>query len=243
MPIFSTWSCAVAQARGVDHMQRHAFDLDGLADHVARGAGDRRDDRQLGAGQRIEQRALAGVGLAGDHHLDAFAQQRALARALHHPRQRLPAAARAGPARRPSAGSRFPLPGKSSVASTSMRRWISASRSAWISRENSPDSERLALRAAASVLASIRSAMASACARSILSLRKARWVNSPGCGHAQADRRRRPPGSAPAAAAAPPARRGPAAPARLRRCRNGAPGKWIARPWSMALPSAARNGR
>jgi hypothetical protein len=61
-----------------------------------------------------------------------------------------------------------------------MRRWISASRSAWISAENSPASDRLALRAAASVLASIRSAMASAWARSILSFRKARSVNSPG---------------------------------------------------------------
>jgi hypothetical protein len=38
----------------------------------------------------------------------------------------------------------------------------------------------LALRAAASVLASMRSAIASACARSILSFRKARCVNSPG---------------------------------------------------------------
>ena len=51
---------------------------------------------------------------------------------------------------------------QSRVASTSMRRWISASRNCPISREKSPASERLALRAAASVLASIRSAMASA---------------------------------------------------------------------------------
>ena len=63
-------------------MQRHAFDLDRLADLVARGAGNRRDDRELGAGQRIQQRALAHVGLAGDDDLDAFAQQRALARAV-----------------------------------------------------------------------------------------------------------------------------------------------------------------
>ena len=66
------------------------------------------------------------------------------------------------------------------MASTSIRRWISASRSVCTSRENSPDSERLALRAAASVLASIRSAIASACARSILSFKKARSENSPG---------------------------------------------------------------
>jgi hypothetical protein len=54
------------------------------AHHVARGAGHRRDDGQLGAGQRVEQRALARIRLARDHHLDAFAQQRALLRALHH---------------------------------------------------------------------------------------------------------------------------------------------------------------
>ena len=70
--------------------------------------------------------------------------------------------------------------GKSSVASTSMRRWIRLSRRRCTSPENAPASERLALRAAASVLASIRSATASACARSILSFRKARSVNSPG---------------------------------------------------------------
>jgi hypothetical protein len=40
---------------------------------------------------------------------------------------------------------------------------------------------RLALRAAALLEASIKSAIASACARSILSFKKARSVNSPGC--------------------------------------------------------------
>ena len=111
MPMRSTSSLrlvVVAQAGGVDHVQRHAFDLDRLADLVARRAGDRRDDRQLGAGQRVEQRALADVGLAGDHDLDAFAQQRALARARQHrcpaPRRRRPAAR----ARWPAAGSRSP---------------------------------------------------------------------------------------------------------------------------------------
>jgi hypothetical protein len=39
--------------------------------------------------KRVEQRAFAGVGLPGNHHLDALAQQRALARALHYLRQRL----------------------------------------------------------------------------------------------------------------------------------------------------------
>src|SRR5882762_4348653 len=45
--------------------------------------------------------------------------------------------------------------------------------------ENSPCSERMAARSASREPASMRSAMASACARSSLSLRKARWVNSP----------------------------------------------------------------
>jgi hypothetical protein len=70
--------------------------------------------------------------------------------------------------------------GKSSVASTSIRSVITSSTSAWICRENAPSSERPAERAAASVLASIRSATASACARSSLSFRNARRVNSPG---------------------------------------------------------------
>mmetsp|Transcript_32493 Transcript_32493/g.76308 ORF Transcript_32493/g.76308 Transcript_32493/m.76308 type:complete len:400 (-) Transcript_32493:129-1328(-) len=69
----------IAQAGGVGDVQRHALDLDGLADLVARGAGDGRDDGELGPGQRIEQRALADVGLAGEHHLQAVAQQGALA--------------------------------------------------------------------------------------------------------------------------------------------------------------------
>ena len=61
----------LAQARGVDHMHRHTLDLDGLADLVAGGARDRRDDGQLRAGQGIEQRTLAHVGLAGQHEPDA----------------------------------------------------------------------------------------------------------------------------------------------------------------------------
>ena len=128
-----------------------------------------------------------------------------------------------------------------------------ASRSASISRENAPASERPAERAAASVLASIRSATASACARSSLSLRKARSVNSPGSARRRRGRRGgrvagrsrpRPPGSAPAAAAA---RTGAAVRLQLehvfagvgmRRRESRAPG-----PGRSAAPSASRNGR
>ena len=69
---------ALAQARGVHHMDWHAFDLNGLLDLIACRTSDRRHDGQLGPGQGVEQRGLAGVGLAGNHHLNAFAQQRAL---------------------------------------------------------------------------------------------------------------------------------------------------------------------
>ena len=73
---------AVAQAGGVDHVDGHALNLDGLADHVARGAGHRRDDGQLGAGQRVQQAAFAGVGLARNDNAQALAQQCPLACAL-----------------------------------------------------------------------------------------------------------------------------------------------------------------
>ena len=65
-------------------MHRHAFDLDRLADLVAGRTGNRRDDRQLGPRQCVEQRTLADVGLASQHDLDALAQQCALARAGQH---------------------------------------------------------------------------------------------------------------------------------------------------------------
>ena len=55
-------------------MQGHALDLDQLRHLVARGTGNRRDDSELGAGQRVEQSTLAGIRLARDDHLDAFTQ-------------------------------------------------------------------------------------------------------------------------------------------------------------------------
>ena len=80
---------ADAQSRGVDHVQRHTFDLDGLADHVAGGAGNRSNDRKFRAGQRVQERTLAAVRLAGDDHPDALPQQRPLPGTLHHPAERL----------------------------------------------------------------------------------------------------------------------------------------------------------
>ena len=73
---------AVTQTGGVDHVQRHALDLYGLLHLVAGGARNGGDDGQLGPSQCVEQRAFARVGLACNHHPDAFAQQGSLTGAL-----------------------------------------------------------------------------------------------------------------------------------------------------------------
>ena len=70
--------------------------------------------------------------------------------------------------------------GKSSVDSTKMRSWVRAPTSALMSFEKSPCKERAAPTTAACDWASIRSAMASAWAKSILPFRNARNENSPG---------------------------------------------------------------
>ncbi|MNT96858.1 hypothetical protein D3C72_2390500 [compost metagenome] len=44
-----------ADAGRVDDVERNAFDLDGFADLVARGAGDWRDDGDFGAGQCVQE--------------------------------------------------------------------------------------------------------------------------------------------------------------------------------------------
>ena len=45
----------IADAGRVDDVERYALDLDGFADLVARGAGNRRHDRHIGARQRVQQ--------------------------------------------------------------------------------------------------------------------------------------------------------------------------------------------
>ena len=142
--------------------------------------------------------------------------------------------------------------GKSSVASTSMRRWISASSSVCTCRENAPANDCVALRAAASVLASIKSAMASAWVRSILPFRKARWENSPGSAM-----------RSPGKVALPDPLETVAASSRQRatsNCKTTAPpwacssstsspvkewgaGKYKASPWSSGWPCASAKGR
>ena len=68
---------------------------------------------------------------------------------------------------------------KSIAASTCTRIASTASISASTRREKSPSSERRAARAARRSVAAMRSATASAWARSSLPFRKARWLNSP----------------------------------------------------------------
>ena len=140
--------------------------------------------------------------------------------------------------------------GKSSVASTSMRRCTSASRRRLTSVENAPLRLAAALRAAASVLASIKSATASACAKSILPFKKARSLNSPG----RAIRKRgRISPCAPSVPATSNARAS-------KRCNTTGPpwawssstsspvnewgaGKYKAKPWSMGCSVASGKGR
>ena len=69
-------------------MDGHALHLNRLLYAVARGAGHGCDDGQLGPGQGIQQGGLAGIRLAGNHHLNALAQQRALGGAGQHRLQR-----------------------------------------------------------------------------------------------------------------------------------------------------------
>ena len=64
----------LAQAGGVDQGQLHAIDADGLAQQVAGGARMLGDDGTLASSQRIEQRTLAGVRRADQHHVQAIAQ-------------------------------------------------------------------------------------------------------------------------------------------------------------------------
>ncbi|MNT20246.1 hypothetical protein D3C72_1555500 [compost metagenome] len=68
------------QAGRVHNMQRHAVDMDLLHHFVACRSGDRRDDGDIVASQRVEQAGFADVGLARQNDMQAFAQDHALAR-------------------------------------------------------------------------------------------------------------------------------------------------------------------
>ena len=68
----------VAQASGVDHVQRHAVDVDMFAQDIPGSASNLGDDSRLAPCQSIEQAGFSGVWPAGNHHRHAVAQQRAL---------------------------------------------------------------------------------------------------------------------------------------------------------------------
>ena len=68
----------IAQAGGIDDMQRHAIDVDMFTQNIPGGAGDIRDDGAFSASQRVEQAGLAGIRPSGDDHRHAVTQQRAL---------------------------------------------------------------------------------------------------------------------------------------------------------------------
>ncbi len=74
---------AVAQPGGIEYVQRHAVNLNGLSHHVPGGASDWRNDCQLSASQRVKQRALTGIGLTRNHDCNAFAQQHTLLCLVH----------------------------------------------------------------------------------------------------------------------------------------------------------------
>ena len=58
-----------ADAGGIDKSEGFAVVLDNFIDRVTRGPRDRRDDGPLGAGQPVQQRGFAHVGMSDDRHL------------------------------------------------------------------------------------------------------------------------------------------------------------------------------
>ena len=128
------------------------------------------DDGRFVTGEAVQQAGLAGIGTSGQHHGEPVAQQPALSRGGDH---RIEVSAhgsqslgqfgvgRGNPP--PPRGNRWPPRRRRAGRS-------SASVSPCTMLENSPCSERMAARAASRDPASMRSATASACARSILSL-------------------------------------------------------------------------
>ena len=68
----------IAQAGGVDDVYGNAFKRNLLAHGVAGGASDVGNDGHVLAGQGVEQAGFAHIGRAHQHHVHAFAQNRAL---------------------------------------------------------------------------------------------------------------------------------------------------------------------
>src|SRR5690348_8111744 len=68
----------VAEACGVEDVQRHTVDVDPLADYIAGRAGYGRDDGCVISRESIQEARLPRVWTAGDHDGHAFAKQAAL---------------------------------------------------------------------------------------------------------------------------------------------------------------------
>ena len=160
---------------------------------ISRGARNFGHDRELFLGQPIQQARLADIRLADRarprcRRAACFPARASANKISSVAPQALEASAIAPCAR----GNRFLLPENPVSPRPALRSSMSAPLRRTMRCENSPASERIAPRAAASELASIRSATLSACARSSLPLRKARRVNSPGCAaRAPSSRQRR----------------------------------------------------
>jgi hypothetical protein len=65
----------IAKTRGVHQSQGNRGRVDHRFDRVARGAGNRGDDRAIFAEERVEQRRLADVRGAREHHQGPFANE------------------------------------------------------------------------------------------------------------------------------------------------------------------------
>ena len=68
----------IAQAGGVDDVHGNAFERNLLAHGVAGGSGDVGNNRHILTGQGVEQAGFAHIGRTHQHHVHAFAQNRAL---------------------------------------------------------------------------------------------------------------------------------------------------------------------
>ena len=225
-----------AQSRGVDHRERNAVDLDLARDRVARRARNRRDDRDVLAGEPVEQARLADVGTPDQHHSEPVAQQRALRRALAELRASAPRSASSRPAASAARTKPMSSSGKSSDASTSMRSSISAcddrvDRAREFAREAAHRGARRRRRRGvdeigdALGLHEVELAVEERALREFAGLREA----------ARPARR-----NAQGRAAARRARRGPAVRGRLRRCRSAAPERRARCPRRARSPEAPR---
>ena len=73
-PLLLDGIVGLANAGGIDHRHRIAIEIELHLDDVARGAGMRRDDRDLAPRQLIHQRRFADIRRSGDRDHQPIAQ-------------------------------------------------------------------------------------------------------------------------------------------------------------------------